>query len=425
MRFNRGLRFRVTWAFALFGGILSLLLTTWLYYAAHDVGVRLMGETLRAELEDYLARRHRNPLSLPPATVTVLGYVTPSPEGAPALPEKLREIPPGRHRVTLDRVPYQLLVQDVEDSRYYLLFNETRQASREGSFFWLLGLGVLAMTLLASIGGLWLAGRVVAPLQALAERVQTLEPEAVESPLEKDFPADELGALAHAFDRYLARLRAFIERERAFTTDVSHELRTPLAIIQGAAEIQNEDESLTPHQRQRALRIQRATQDMAEITTALLVLARERHPTAPTAPCPVAEVIQDAVEKHRYLIAGRPLEVVTEMIAEPRLAAERALLFIVIGNLIRNAFQHAGQGEVRIILEAGQLTVKDSGRGVAEADLAHLFERHYRGADSRGEGIGLSLTKRICDHYGWQLQISNNLGGGVTILLGFGAQAAT
>ena len=75
MRFNRGLRFRVTWAFALFGGILSLLLTTWLYYAAHDVGVRLMGETLRAELEDYLARRHRNPLSLPPATVTVLGYV--------------------------------------------------------------------------------------------------------------------------------------------------------------------------------------------------------------------------------------------------------------------------------------------------------------------------------------------------------------
>ncbi len=231
---------------------------------------------------------------------------------------------------------------------------------------------------------------------------------------------DLIANLCEYLDRYLARLRAFIERERAFTADVSHELRTPLAIIQGAAEIQGEDETLTPRQRQRAMRIQRATQDMSEITTALLVLARERHLAAVTAVCSVAGVIQDVVEKHRYLIARRPMEVVTEIVADPHLAVERALLFIVIGNLIRNAFQHTVQGEVRIRLETDQLTVKDSGRGIAEEDLAHLFERHYRSASSRGEGIGLSLTKRICDHYGWQIQMGNNLGGGVTIRLWFG-----
>ena len=138
------------------------------------------------------------------------------------------------------------------------------------------------------------------------DRVKALEPEAIHSPLGADFPRDELGALARAFDRYLARLGAFIERERAFTADVSHELRTPLSIIQGAAEIQEEDASLTPRQRARALRVQRAAQDMAEITTALLVLAREqRVGSAP--PTSVAKLVQDAVERHRYLLgAPRP-----------------------------------------------------------------------------------------------------------------------
>jgi signal transduction histidine kinase len=276
IRFKRSLRFRGGLAFAVFGGLLSLLLSGWLYLATHDAGLRLMDETLKAELEDYLTRRQRNPYSLPQATVTVMGYVSPSPAGAPPLPGELRERPPGLTSVTLQGVPYRLLIQDVGKSRYYLLYNETHQRARERHLKWLLGSGVLVITLLASAGGLWLAGRVITPVSVLASRVKALEPEAVHSPLGEDFPRDELGALARVFDRYLARLGAFIKRGRAFTPDVSHELRTPLSIIQGAAEIQEEDASLTARQRARALRVQRAAQDMAEITTALLVLAREQ-----------------------------------------------------------------------------------------------------------------------------------------------------
>jgi len=422
MRFNRSLRFRVALAFALFGATLSLLLSAWLYLASHDAGIRLMDETLKAEMEDYLARRQRNPRSLPPATVTVSGYVSPAPEGAPPRPEALREAQPGLSSLVSQDVPYRLLVQDVGGSRYYLLYNETHQAAREDQFKWLLGSGVVMVTLLASAGGLWLAGRVISPVSALAERVKALEPEQAHSPLAADFPRDELGALARAFDHYLSRLRAFIERERAFTADVSHELRTPLSIIQGAAEIQGEDESFTPRQRQRALRVRRAAQDMAEITTALLVLAREQR-VATTMVTSAEGVVRDAVEKHHHLLEGKTTEVKLEIGADPQLAADRALTLIVVGNVVRNAFQHTEKGQVSIRLAQDHLRIVDTGRGIAERELARIFQRHYKGSESQGEGIGLSLTKRICDRYGWDIAVESCSGCGTDVRLSFGPGA--
>jgi signal transduction histidine kinase len=418
IRFKRSLRFRGGLAFALFGGLLSLLLSGWLLLATHDAGLRLMDQTLKAELEDYIARRLRNPHSLPPATVTVSGYVTPPPTGAPLPPEDLSKAPPGLSSIRLKGISYRLLVQDTGGSRYYLLYNETHQIARERRFRWLLGIGVLMIMLVTSAGGLWLAGQVITPVLVLANRVQALKPEATHSPLGADFPRDELGALADAFDHYLARLAAFIERERAFTTDVSHELRTPLSIILGVSEIQEDDASLTPRQRALALRVQRAAQDMSEITTALLLLAREQR-VGGAAPIAMGGLVQETVERHRHLLKDKPVEVKLEIDAEPHLAVDRALLLIVVGNLIRNAFQHTDQGGVNIRLTAEQLSIIDTGRGIAEADLARVFQRHYKGSESLGEGIGLSLTKRICDRYGWDITVGNHHGRGTEVRLVF------
>jgi len=419
VRINLNLRLRVALAFAGLGAGLSLLLSLWLQFASHEAGVRLMDETLKAELEDYRARRQRNPQSLPPATLTLLGFVLLGPAAAAPPPEAIATLAPGHHDVLIKGTPYRLLVQEAEGSRYFLLYNETRQAAREADFRWLLASGVLMMTLVASAAGFWLAGRVIAPVTALAARVRELEPEAAPAPLSLDFPAGELGALAAAFDRYLSRLRAFIERERAFTADVSHELRTPLAVIQGAAEIEAENPDLPPRQRQRAIRIQRAAQEMAEIITALLALAREDRAPAVRDLCPIAEVVRNGAERHRHLIADRPVDLVVEVAAEPWLRAERTLARIVVGNLIRNAFQHTDRGQVLIRLEEGRLLVRDTGRGIAADQLSRLFQRHYKGGASQGEGIGLSLTKRICDRYGWEIEVESEEGRGTEVRLLF------
>jgi signal transduction histidine kinase len=420
MRFRRSLRYRVAIAFALFGGLVSLLLAVGLYIASHDLEARLIDESLTAELEDYSARRRRNPQSLPPATATVRGYVLSRGERSMDIPPALLQLSPGRHDLTLDGIPYHVAVADEGGSRFYLLYDQTLLQRRERHFLAFLAAAIGAMVLISAAGGLWLARRTISPVTELAQRVRGLKPEDWPTPLGEDFPQDEVGELARAFDRYLARLRAFIERERAFTADVSHELRTPMAVIQGAAEVLLADDALPHSVRERVLRIERGAREMAELTAALLVMAREEQAGTPSPPlCQVDEVLQEAVEKHRYLLQHKPLEVEVDIRSHPCLPVERPVLCMALGNLIRNAFSYTAGGHIQVRLDADRVIVEDTGAGIRAEDLGRIFERHYRGAASRGAGIGLSLVKRVCDRYGWRVQIESQEGRGTQVQLLF------
>lgn len=415
-RSSSSLKLRVGFGFAAFGAMVSLLLAGGLYFAARDLGQRLIDETLHAELDDYMARRTRNPSSLPPATATIRGYVV-NGSGEVQLPDQLRELAIGHHDVTLEAESYRVAVAERGGERFYMLYNESRQQEREQRFVAYLAVGVLVMTLLSAGVGRWLAGRVIAPVTELARIVGQADPAKTRV---EHLPADEVG---EAVEKYLNRLYGFIDRERSFTADVSHELRTPVAIIQGAVEIIREDANLNEAQRTRFERIDRAAGEMAQLIRALLLLAREQSPERPTETnCNVAEVVRDSVEKHRYLLRDKATDVEMAITAEPRLAAEPVLLSIVIGNLIRNAFSFTEGGRVMIVLEGDRLAVTDTGRGIGRDELRHVFRRYYRGGASQGTGIGLSLVKRICDVYGWSIAIESSEGHGTCAELSFASR---
>jgi signal transduction histidine kinase len=237
----------------------------------------------------------------------------------------------------------------------------------------------------------------------------------------EDFPRDEVGELATACDRYLDRLRGFIERERAFTADVSHELRTPLAVIKGAAEVLEGDDGLSERARDRICRIDRAAAEMSDITSALLLLAREEAAAPPQTSCAVEAVLGEVVEKHRYLLQGKPVDLALTVDGAESLPVEQTLLAIVLGNLVRNAFMYTHRGLIRIRLDCTGVSIEDTGTGMAEEEVARAFERYYRRGAGHGEGIGLSLVKRICDRYGWDVSISSKEGHGTTVRLAFPA----
>lgn len=426
MRLPHSLRFRVAFAFAWFGALVSLLLAIGLYFSADDLGKRLMDETLRAEMEDYLARRARNPHSLPPNTLMLRGYVIEPGERQTDLPPELVQLPLGQYELQVDNTPYRVAVTERAGARYIMLFNQAPQMQREGRFVFYLGGGILIMTLLSAAGGYWLAGRVVAPVSRLAREMRDATPEGQSPALSGHFSEDELGEMARAFDSYIERLRAFIDRERAFTADVSHELRTPLAVIQGATEVLEGDNALDERQKRRIHRIERASRDMTELTGALLLLAREETAGAqPDEQCPVKEVLLDCVEKHRHLIEGRDAALELDIAAQPLLPAERTLLSIVISNLIRNAFSYTETGKVAIRLLSDRLVVSDTGIGIKADELARVFQRYYKGSASKGSGIGLSLVKRICDRYGWEVLIESREHEGTTAQLIFPSPPAS
>jgi signal transduction histidine kinase len=436
MRFSHSLRSRVALAFAAVGGGVSLIIAIGLYLGVRDAGERLLDETLNAEMQDYQARRARNPQSLPPATATLVGFVTPAaahdpplpaaahdpplPAAAhdPPLPAALQGLPPGRHTLRLAGLPYRLAVADHGGLRYYLLYDESRFRERQSRLTAFLAAFVALMMLVSGGIAFWLAERVIEPVKELARRVREIGPGTPHADLTADFPPDEVGELARAFEQSLQRLSAFIERERAFTADVSHELRTPLAVIRGAAEVLLADESRPEKERQRLERIERAAADMADLTTALLAMARERD-EARREPVDLARLLEEVLDKHRHLLNGKTVDVVLEIRARPALTVDPNLLAIVLANLVRNSFTYTERGSVTLRLEAHVLSVSDTGLGIPREAVERVFQRLYKGRHSQGAGIGLTLVKKICDRYGWRVTLDSEEGRGTRVVLDF------
>lgn len=411
------LRFRVAFLFAIFGAGLSILFSGGLYLAVQQMGDRLIDETLRAELDEHAYY----PVFMSPNTSSIMGYalsITKSGEDVTAeeIPAEIRKLPPGTHNAAVGKSEYRVLVEDREGTRYFMMFDTKGQRIEEESFFRHVVIFALFLTISVTVGGLMLATRVTAPVVKLAEQVGHAEPDDADMSLVNLTRNDEVGDLARAFDRYLRRLREFIEREHYFTADVSHELRTPLAIMLGTVEVLEQDETLTPKQRERIARIHRAAQGMSEMTAALLVMARERQHAADETvwSCRVAEVVRASVDKHMHLTDGLPVRIEMELLADPVLLVDRPLLKIVIGNLIRNALFNTKSGTVLLRLEENRLIVRDTGIGMRPDELAHALDRYYKGASSTGAGVGLSLVKRICERYGWCISLDSREGEGTT-----------
>lgn len=418
---RHSLRFKLTLTFAMFGAFISLLLSLGLSFTAHNLGERLIDETLRAELEDYMSRRMRNPASLPPHTLSIRGYVLHEGQEDADLPVELHGLQEGQYQLVIEQIPYRVAVRESGGVRFFMLFNEIRQRHREEAFRLYLLIGASIMVLLSATLGWLLAGRVVSPVAELARRVSAAHPEDAGESVSHGFAADEIGQLAGVFDDYLKRMRAFIEREQNFTADVSHELRTPLAIVQGVVEILQEDEQCQGRQRERMDRIGRANQDMINLTAALLLMAREEASGEEVRQtCDVCELATAVVESHRHLLS--PLTQV-ELVCTDHLLipAERTLLSIVVANLVRNAFIHTPSGSVTVSVKDRQLIVRDTGTGIRGEEMGKVFQRHFKGSGSAGSGIGLSLVKRICDRYGWETILESTEGEGTTAYLIFHA----
>lgn len=419
MRIRRRLRYRVAVALAVFGGAVSLIQAVGVYVVVHSLEERLLDETLSAEMQDHMERRARNPQSIPATTTSIRAYVFPI-GSEPPIPSHVAALTPGRDQVVLDGVPYRAAVADQAGERFVILYNQSQLLRREQDLVLLLIVGTVVITGLAGLAGLWLSGRIIAPVTDLVRRAANLRPEQQPEPLAAHYKWEEIRRLAEDFDDYLARLGAFIERERTFTSDVSHELRTPLAVVDGASEVLLSDRELPARSRNQVARIARAAREMTAVTAALLVLAREEgdstmHPVS----CDVATVLREVLDGLSDALKAKPIDLTVDIQAHPTVATERAVLTVVLGNLLRNALAYTHRGAIHVRLDSASFTIIDTGIGIAPSELPRVFDRYYRGEASRGAGIGLALVKRICDRYGWSIGIDSKPDSGTTVCLQF------
>ena len=426
MRYRRRLRSRIILSFFLFGLGLTGLFAAATVLLRERLEDQLIGEALYENVSDYASGYRSNPDD--PIGVQfekINGYVF-SERRFGNVPFNWRDLPDGVHEIA-DRDEngrpryYKLAVKKDPDIWFFLTYDIAQQrASQKQLSYSLVGV-VFLFSLLSLVIGFWSSKRVISPLTELARRMRALAGSEKPEKLAPHFADDEVGQLAAVLDDYAEQMTSLVRRDREFNSDVSHELRTPLAVIRGATELLLANPDLPDKTRQRLLRIERAAVQSTDLTTALLLLSRNERGVGHTL---LLKLCEQLAEASRTQLGGKPVDVVVEGDPWAAVEAPEAVLAVALGNLIGNACKYTNEGEVRIIVEADQVRIEDTGPGLSEEDAARLFERGYRGSGAGGTvggGIGLSIVRRLCELYDWQVSIAPRPEQGAVAVLRFTA----
>lgn len=403
----------------LLGGIISLAMGVILHIWTISMEERLIDETLSIEMESFINRYTLYENTTPPTSVHIHGYaITDKTRGM--IPEELLHLGVGSHHLTLNEKGFYVVVSEKDHTRFLVLYDDEQVRHREQQYLGFLISGIFLMTLLSAALGFWLARKVIAPVSSLAIQVSDLGAE-INQPLHiSDFANDEVGELAKAVNRYRGLLSDFVERERSFTGDISHELRTPVAIIEGAKDVMLTNRNLDQAQLKPLERIDRATKQMTRLISALLTLARqETEKSNPVELCSVDEALKQVIDENQYLLDHKPVTLSIKIEQTLAIPSDQVLLYVVLANLVRNAFSYTHQGNVMVGLQRDAVVIEDTGIGMGEDQLRQMFERHYSNHESKGHGIGLSLVKRICQRYAWTIQVQSRKNQGTSVQLHF------
>lgn len=385
----------------------------------------LIQRALQQEAAHYWQRLDADPRAPVPDTYNMTGYLLP-PQTSAGLPPALRPLGVGYHALSKAQGGSLVLVEERHGMRLFLLF---KQEQVDSLAFWF---GVVPLVLV--LGAVYLTAwatyrssrRAVSPVIWLARQVEEWDPQRPDaSALEPHrLPGDVEGealTLANSLHGFASRIGRFVEREHNFTRDASHELRTPLAVIRVAGDMMQEDESLSPSARRSLGRIQAAGRDMETLIEAFLILAREGDTGLPDEDFDAIEVLHHEIEKARPLLYGKPVQLELRELAPLRLRAPERVFSVLVGNLLRNACNYTEAGSVTVTVAGDCVAIADTGVGMSTEDLARAFDPFFRGGDQRreGQGIGLSIVRRLSERHGWPVKLESKAGTGTTATISF------
>ncbi len=286
----------------------------------------------------------------------------------------------------------------------------------------------------------WIAAAISDKTTAIASAVRSLAAGDLRTRLDMG-KGDELASLAEDVDTLASRLeaaeeqRAALDRERReLTIAVSHDLRTPLASLRAMVEALADGVVDDPAEVRRYYdtmgreieRLGRMIDDLFELAQmdagALRLDVQNLR---------LSEIAGEVVDAMRAQANTAGIELTLENGGEPRQSAvDGARIERALANLVRNAIEHTPSGGrvgVSVSTDNGwsQVSVTDSGEGIAEADLPHVWERFYRAEKSRkralnqtdGAGLGLSIVRGIVEAHGGEVSASSQTGRGSSFVI--------
>lgn len=287
------------------------------------------------------------------------------------------------------------------------------------------GLGVLGLGL---VGGWWLSGKTVRPIQQICDMADKINSANLSERIETVGMDDEVSALAAILNSMFGRLDHSFKQQSQFTADASHELRTPLAVLLSHCELSLSRPRTLEECKQTINICQKAGARMTSLVEDLLTLARADAGKLEIDRTQVdlKAIAGEAIALLQPLAGEREVEITFEGESAPCQGDARRLSQVV-ANLLSNAINYNKRGGKVMVTtslegEHAVVAVRDTGVGIPIVALAHLFDRFYRVDEARsrqtgGSGLGLAICKSIIDAHQGSISVESELEDGSTFTL--------
>lgn len=301
-----------------------------------------------------------------------------------------------------------------------------------GTRFNVWGMAGLLLMLVFGTGAAWfMAGKVLKPLGELSNTIEEISGNDLSRRVDKEIQdrQDEIGRLALSFNNMMDKVGASFDRQRRFSASAAHELKTPLATMLVNLEVMELDGQTSPARMEKVLSVVKTnTERMIRLTEDLFRLTSDKDSEMGEEVL-LGEAVAIAVDELSSLLQEKHLTVSVQDMAGIKMTGNRVMIYRAMSNLIENAAKYnCDGGSINVTAEAADhnVTVKiaDTGIGIPEEDLPHIFEPFYRADRSRsravgGAGLGLSLVGDIVEKHGGKTAIRSVPGVGTEITVVF------
>lgn len=281
---------------------------------------------------------------------------------------------------------------------------------------------VLASCVFAIFGAMmlsmWFSHRALVPIEHITQAAASIAgTNDLNTRLRWKGPPDELGKLISVFNQMMGRIQHLFSVQQRFVADISHELRTPLTAIQGNIALMKrygvDAASLDD--------VETECQRMTRLVNDLLMLARADYGgiTISLTPIDLDSVVIECLTQAKILAKDRQLDIHLGHFQPVRIKGDYERLKQLVSNLLNNAIKFTPDGgEIIVTLgsnhEQAILTVKDTGIGIAKADMERIFDRFYQSeasrvhhTDNEGFGLGLSIAKWVVEAHHGTISVSS------------------
>ncbi|MDM1516985.1 HAMP domain-containing histidine kinase [Myroides odoratimimus] len=291
-------------------------------------------------------------------------------------------------------------------------------------FLTILVLSIVSLIVIFFVGSFF-AERVLRPLKLMNDEINNITATNLDLRVSTEANQDELSRLGNTFNTMLDRLEQSFDSQKQFVSNISHELRTPLAAVIAELELSlSKEQDTTSYIRT----IENALSDakkLVRLSNSLLDFAKASYDPTEIVfkPTRIDEVILDACQKIQRGNAGYTFSfMIDEEIDSEELVTVRAnpyLLEVAIINLLENACKysdnHHGKVSISNLNKAVVIKIADEGLGMSAEDLDGIFKPFFRGENGKhldGNGIGLSLTKKVIDLHKGTITVTSEINKG-------------